>query len=125
MDDIGLQELIYQVKRELLAPNRKELAKDPDPLFLIDKVELEIAVKVQREGTAGLKLSVLSFAELNAGAATTRERGHVVKVTLSPLLPKEEILKELLEDPDTRKRIEKKQRHATAKGEVAIAGTPE
>jgi len=125
MDEIGLQDLIYQVKRELLAPNQAQRAKDPDPLFFIDKVELEIAVKVQKEGSGGIKLSVLSFAELNAGGSVTSERGHVVRVSLSPLLPKEDILAKLLEDPNVREQIQKKQQQAMMKGDIFLAGKPE
>ena len=37
MEEIGLQELIFQVKQELLAPNPAQRAKDPFPIFFIDK----------------------------------------------------------------------------------------
>lgn len=75
MDEIGLQDLIYQVKRELLAPNAEQRASDPDPLFFIDQVELEIAVKAVKEGNGNIKLSVLSFAELNIGGSLKRSAG--------------------------------------------------
>ena len=46
---IGLAELIYQVKRELLNPDiRKD---DPVPLFAVDEIELEVAVSISREAT--------------------------------------------------------------------------
>lgn len=124
-NEIGLQDLIYQVKRELLARNQAERARDPDPLFFIDKVDLEITIKIQKEGSGGINLSVLSFAELSAGGAVTSERGHVVKVSLSPLLAKEDILETLLDDPEVRKRIEAKLRQATVKSASQLAGTPE
>ena len=44
MGEIGLQDLIYQVKCELLMPNPAQRAQDPDPLFFIEKIELEITV---------------------------------------------------------------------------------
>ena len=125
MDEIGLEELIYQVKRELLAPNPQQRAADPDPLFFVEKVELEIAIKVQREGSGNIKLSVLSFADLRAGGSILQERGHVVKVSLAPLLPKEEILTELLREPAVLKRIQTKQEQAFSKGDTTLAGTPE
>lgn len=99
MDEIGLQDLIHQVKRELLTPGAEQRASDPDPLFIIDQVELEITVKAVKEGNGNIKLSVLSFAELNVGGDLARERGHVVRVTLSPLLTKEQILEDLLNNP--------------------------
>lgn len=125
MDEIGLQDLIYQVKRELLAPDAEQRASDPDPLFFIDQVELEITVKAVKEGNGNIKLSVLSFAELNVGGDLLKERGHVVRVTLSPLLAKEQVLADLLNDPQRMERIRPKQRQAMLKGEVPLTGTPE
>ena len=125
MDEIGLQDLIYQVKRELLAPNAEQRASDPDPLFIIEQVELEITVKAVKEGNGNIKLSVLSFAELNVGGDLARERGHVVRVTLSPLLTKEQILEDLLNNPQSRERVQQKQRQAMIKGDAILAGPPE
>jgi hypothetical protein len=125
MDEIGLQDLIYQVKQELLAPNPAQRAKDPYPLFFIDKVELEIAVKVGRTTSGGIKLTVLDFAEISAGKSVEREQGHVVKVSLSPLLSKESILTEALKDPRVREMIEQKSVQGFIKGGPKMAGTPE
>jgi hypothetical protein len=83
-DELGLQELIYQVKRELLAPNPAQSARDPNPLFRIDKVELEIAVRITKEDGGQIKLSVLDFG-FEGGKSVTREQGHVVKLSLTPL----------------------------------------
>lgn len=91
-EPIGLQELIYQVKQELLAPNPKAKAAHPYPLFAIDKIELEIAVSVTREAKGGIRVSVVEF-----GGSVSRERGHVVTVSLSPLLSPEEIRQQAIE----------------------------
>ena len=125
MEEIGLQELIFQVKRELLAPNPAQRAKDPYPLFFIDRVELEIAVKVTKTRNDGIKLTVLDFAEVNADRSIARERGHVVKVSLSPLLSKEEIVAEALKDPHAREMVEQRSPQAVIKGEGGMLGTPE
>lgn len=124
MDEIGLQDLIYQVKRELLTANPAQRAKDPSPLFFVDKVEIEAAVKVQKEANGAVKISVLSLAELNAGGGVARERSHVVKVSLSPLLSKESILADALQDPQVAERVRATQQ-ALLKGDVPLAGTPE
>lgn len=124
MDEIGLQDLIYQVKRELLAPNPAQRAEDPYPLFFVDKVEIEAAVKVQKEASGGVKISVLSLAELNAGAGVAQERSHVVKVSLSPLLSKESILADVLQDPQVAKHVRAGQGRLL-RGDVPLAGTPE
>ena len=125
MEEIGLQDLIYQVKRELLAPSPAQRARDPYPLFFIDKVELEIAVKVTRAAEGGVKLTVLDFAEVSAGRSVDRERGHVVKVSLSPLLSREEILAEALKDERVRQMVQSDSAQALIKGEGELVGEPE
>ena len=59
-------------------------ARDPNPLFRIDKVELEIAVRITKESGGQIKLSVLDFG-FEGGKSVTREQGHVVKLSLTPL----------------------------------------
>lgn len=125
MEEIGLQELIFQVKQELLAPNPAQRAKDPYPLFFIDKVDLEIAVKVSKSKGGGIKLTVLDFAEVNASGSVARERGHVVKVSLSPLLSREDIVSEALKDPRVREMVEKRLTLAVIKGVDGLVGEPE
>jgi hypothetical protein len=85
---IGLNELIYQVKRELLSAGSRE--NDPVPLFAVDEIELEVAVTVSREGQAGINIQVL-----NLGGGASREDAQTVRVRLKPLLTKEELLAEL------------------------------
>ncbi len=125
MEEIGLQDLIYQVKRELLAPSPAQRARDPYPLFFIDKVELEIAVKVTRAAEGGVKLTVLDFAEVSAGRSVDRERGHVVKVSLSPLLSREVILNEALKDEHVRQMVQRDSAQALIKGKGGLVGEPE
>ena len=124
MSEIGLQDLIYQVKRELLAPNPRARAKDPAPLFLIDNIELEISVNVSQTRGGGIKLTVLDFAEIGGEKSIARERGHVVKVSLSPLLDRDDILKEVLQDPKVQPVVEKRTREALVKSDE-LAGEPE
>ncbi|MBK9091832.1 MAG: hypothetical protein IPM84_03470 [Anaerolineae bacterium] len=124
MEEIGLQDLIFQVKQELLAPNPAQRAKDSYPLFFIDRVELEIAVKVGRTASGGIKLTVLDFAEVSAGKPVEKERGHVVRVSLSPLLSKENILTQALRDPRVREMIEQTSVQGLVKGGPSLASTP-
>jgi len=126
MEEIGLQDLIYQVKDELLAPNPAQKAKDPYPLFFIDKVELEIAVKVTQSRDGGIKLTVLDFAEVGTGRSVDRERGHVVKVSLSPLLSRDAILAEAMKDERVRQMVTGDSVAAFVKtGETGMVGEPE
>ena len=124
MSEIGLQDLIYQVKQELLAPNPKERARDPYPLFFIDKIELEISVNISQSKGGSIKLSVLDFAEIGGSKSIERERGHVVKVSLSPLQSRETILEQALKDPRVNQVV---QERATTwvKSDVESAGEPE
>lgn len=89
--EIGLAELIQQVKQELLTTYPQ--SENDTPILGIDSVELELQVTVKREGKGGVKINVLQFGggELSAGAS--RDDIQKVKVKLSPLLSKEQILK--------------------------------
>ena len=82
---IGLAELIYHVKRELLNPESR--TDDPVPLFAVDEIELEVAVSISREGQAGINIQVL-----NLGGRASRADAQTVRVKLKPLLSREELL---------------------------------
>lgn len=105
---IGLTELIYQVKRELLQPAEGE--EDPYPLLVVDEIELEIAIAVTKKGEAGLSIQVLS-----ASGGAERSHADTVRVKLSPILTREERLTELRQDPGWRQ-IVQEQMKATLKG---------
>jgi hypothetical protein len=85
---IGLTELIYQVKRELLSPENRR--RDPVPLFAVDEIELEVAVTVSREGQAGINIQVFSV-----GGGASREDVQTVRVKLKPLRSREELIADL------------------------------
>lgn len=87
---IGLSELIQQVKKDLLAPvlDRKS---DP-PVLFVESVELELHVTAKREGNAGVKIDVLSIGGAEGGGSLSQEKTHTVKVQLSPLFDKAQLL---------------------------------
>jgi hypothetical protein len=85
---IGLTELIYQVKRELLSSGSRQ--DDPVPLFAVDEIELEVAVTVSREGQAGINIQVL-----NVGGGASRADAQTVRVKLKPLRTREELIADL------------------------------
>jgi len=87
---IGLADLIQQVKKELLSTVPGESADTP--IMFVESVELELQVAVSREGGGGIKIDVLSFGGAEAKGATSQERSHTVKVTLSPLWDKEKLM---------------------------------
>lgn len=87
---IGLADLIQQVKRELLTTylNDESPSNDTDiPVFSVDSVELELQVTVKKEGKGGIKIYVLEL-----GGGGSRDDVQKVKLTLSPLLEKEQLL---------------------------------
>ena len=58
-----------------------------------------------RSRDGGIKLTVLDFAEVSTGRSVDRERGHVVKVSLSPLLSRDAILAEAMKDERVRQMV--------------------
>ena len=72
---IGLSELIYQVKQDLLSK------KEPDPLFAIERLELEISFTVSREANGGINIQVFSL-----GGGVSRADAQTVRVSLVPLV---------------------------------------
>lgn len=98
-DEIGLADLIYQVKNELLARRPTEEAKGLPDLFWIDQIELELSVVITQERGGAIKLSVLPVgADLSGSRAEAR--GHTVNVRLTPLLSREEMRSLLAQDPE-------------------------
>jgi len=112
LEPIGLAELIEKVKEELRTPRQTA------PMLLVDKVELEIHVAVEKKTTKGtegslggkaeLKLTVLNWDFLNLGKAevdvnakglTSRESNrqdiHTIKVTLISLHKDAELMSQL------------------------------
>jgi hypothetical protein len=119
--DISLQSLIEKVKDELLAP-----AGGPGyPIFFVEQVELELQVAVTHAGEAGLQISVLQLGGVEAGGSVTRERGHTVKITLSPILSREEQRRLLEEDGRMWDGVRRATQAALRKAGVALAGEPE
>ena len=58
-----------------------------------------------RSRDGGIKLTVLDFAEVSTGRSVDRERGRVVKVSLSPLLSRDAILAEAMKDERVRQMV--------------------
>jgi hypothetical protein len=91
---ISLSEFIEQVKQDLLQKPKP----DSIPLFAIEKIEIEAQVIATKEqgGDAGIKLSILNFgARANVSSKSTQMDTQTVKVTLSPLLSKEQLVAQM------------------------------
>lgn len=106
---IGLAELINQVKRELLTPEKRR--DDPVPLFAVDEIQLELTVSVNREIDGGINIQVLSL-----GGVTTNEKAQTARVTLKPLLSKEEIVADLRQsNPEVFEQMKRDSKRALTK----------
>lgn len=116
MEDFSLQKLISQIKRELLSDSQS-----PEyPIFLIEKVELEVAISIKTEGKGGVSIQVVEL-----GAGISKEHCNTVKITLSPILSRDEQLQFIKSDDRLRKGIERASKSALIKGNVELAGEPE
>jgi hypothetical protein len=89
-EEIGLQELLYQVKKELLAQS----PDDPVPLFYVEGVDLELGITARKEVQAGVKLYVVDI-----GGGGGQERAQTVRVSLRPLYSREEMRRFVEQDP--------------------------
>lgn len=125
MREIGLDEVINQVKRELLTPNPAAKANDPYPLFMIDKIELEIATRISVSADGSIKFSVIGGAEASVGVSSSGERSHVVRVSLSPVLTREELAAEVLKDEKVRRMVSVESQHAFVRHDNSLAGEAE
>jgi hypothetical protein len=119
--DISLQALIEKVKDELLAPT----GGPGYPIFFVDKVELDLQVAITREKGGGLNISVLQFAGIELGGGMTREQGQNVKVTLSPILSREEQRELLQQDKRMWEGVQRATQAALRKSSGGLAGQPE
>ncbi len=95
---IGLSELIYQVKQDLLNDSKED---DPVPLFAVEEIQVEAAVVISRSGNAGIDIKVFSM-----GAGVSKEDTQTVRVTLRPLRSREELAADLsTEDPELHRKV--------------------
>jgi len=95
MSEITLQELIDKVKDDLIT------SKTPSgyPIFFIDQVELEVMVNITSEAAGGLSVKILDIGG-ELGGKLGSESSHKIKITLTPILSREE--QRTLIDEDSR-----------------------
>jgi hypothetical protein len=99
-ESMHLRELIYRVKQELLSAEYQE--KDPDPLFAIDEVTLEVHFVVEKQMSGGL--SILKVVEFGSELSGQQVQKAIVK--MRPILPREQIIGEFLAgDPERAKAL--------------------
>ena len=92
-DDLTLQTLIDQVKTDLFSPfeGTEKEGKVIYPVFLVDEVELELAVNISYTAEGGIKVTIPQVAEASVGAGHEAGRTHAMKIKLSPILTRDEM----------------------------------
>jgi len=87
---ITLNQLIDQVREELLSPRRATTPEAMYPFLFIEEIELEVGVTVSStvEGSGKINIQVV---ELGRGLGKSDEQTHRVKIKMTPLLTKDEI----------------------------------
>ena len=105
-----LYEIINRNKSEMLLLGREK--REKVPLFSVDEVELELQVAVTKEGGGGISIQVIQL-----GGRIEQHDVQRVKVTLTPLLEKEERLQYFkAQYPEIWQALQEGQIHATIKG---------
>lgn len=119
--EISLQNLINQVKKELLAPSNS-----PDyPLLFVEKVELELAVAVNQGAGGEIGISVLETLSGKMQRNSTQQSSHMIRLTLTPILSRDEIRALLEKDSRIRDRIMQIAPSALLRDDAYLEGTPE
>lgn len=91
--NIPLSKLIDHVRDELMTP------PDPSqkPILYVEEIELEVGVTYSYTADAGLKVNVVFF-EMGGEGGQAKENVHTVRLKLTPLLSKEDVLEQLKQD---------------------------
>jgi hypothetical protein len=91
---ISLNQLIDQVREELLQPRKSTTRDAVYPFLFIEDVELEVSVMVSSTvgGSGGVHIQVV---ELGGNIQNMNEKTHRIKIKMTPLLTKEEIRENL------------------------------
>jgi len=118
IETIGLSEYIEKVKQDL----KQFSVTDKDKWLLIDEIEIEFSVVATKEGGGSgkfsFKLGVPTIGEtgveLGGEGKLGRERVQTVRLKLSPLLDKAQIIEEL--PPEELDKIRKNIKHSGIRG---------
>ena len=98
--EITFQDLVEKVKHDLFSSyaGTDNQGKIVYPLFFVDKVELELAVELSYESEAGLKITIPQIFEGSVTGGQGKAKTHTMKISLSPILSREEQRQLIQED---------------------------
>ena len=111
---VSLNQLIDQIREELLKP-RKSMTRDAVyPFLFIEDVELEASILVSSTtaGSGGVQIQVV---ELSGNVQKVNESTHRIKIKMTPLLTKDEIREILKQDDRVWKNVLSTSMKATSK----------
>ena len=111
---IALNELIDQVREDLLSPRRASTSEAMYPFLFVEEIELEVSITVSSavEGRGTVNIQVV---ELGSGIEKGNEEMHRVKIKMTPLLTKDEVRETLKKDSRLWGKIESVALNATTK----------
>ena len=92
-EELSLQTLIDKVKTDLFAPleGTEKEGKVVYPVFLVDEVELELALNIKYSTEGGIKVTIPQVVEGSVGAGHEAGQSHTIKIKLSPILTRDEM----------------------------------
>jgi len=85
-----LNQLIDQVREELLSPRRASTPEAIYPFLFVEEIELEIEITISSTAAGSGKVSI-QVVEMGGDIERTNERTHRIKIKMSPLLTKDEV----------------------------------
>lgn len=117
MEEISIKDLISKLRDELF----NSVDDEKPSILFVDKVELELHVDLSLDGSGSVKIKAFNLLEAGLAGSEKKVAGHKIKLTLSPLISKEEHVELLKKDVNAFKRILEGGKNALHKG-VALPG---
>ncbi len=116
-NSFSLKSLIEAAKKDLMQASQD----DSNPLFFVEKLDIEVAVRITQEAKGGVNIQILEL-----GGGQSSEKANKIKLSLSPILNRDE-KRALLQqkNPEIWEQIESASITALTKGDEDLVGEPE
>lgn len=110
--ELGLSDLIYRIKQDLLSEAAHE--RDKLTIFTIDEITLEVNFVITGDINSGFDIGVVTL-----GSQVSEERIQKVTLKMTPLITRDQIIERIKKEGIWEK-IEKSALSAVAKGDIII-----
>jgi hypothetical protein len=99
-EELTLQTLIDKVKTDLFSPyeGTEKEGKVVYPVFLVDEVELKLAVNISYSVESGIEVTIAQVVGASVGAGHEVGQAHTMKIKLSPILDRNEMRDQMKAD---------------------------